>query len=152
LTAISEAFSLSIMAAASFRANMIRMILSIAVLTSFMAANPLKADPPSNRKKEKTKTSKTLPKLVPATPLKEGWSLVNGIWSHSDGYQFVNGQVIRVGTQTHKKPPKPPTKAEMAAARKTTRPQTSADTAAARAAERERNLRQIPASQTGTHL
>src|SRR2546423_5598835 len=130
---------------------MIRTILSIALLTSFVAAT-LKADPPSTQKKETSKKSKTALKVVPATPLKEGWSLVNRIWTHSDGYQFVNGQVIRVGTQTYRKPPKPPTKAEMTAARKTTRPQIPADTAAARAAERERNLRQIPASQTGTHL
>ena len=85
-------------------------------------------------------------------PLKPGWSLVNGIWTHSDGYQFVKGQMIRVGTQTHKKPPKPPTKAEMDAVTKKNAPKTPADAAAARTSERERNLRQIPAPQTGTHL
>lgn len=130
---------------------MIRTILSIAFLTSFVAAT-LKADPPSNKKKEKTKTSKTLLKVVPATPLTEGWSLVNGIWTHSDGYQFVNGQVMRVGNQTHKKLPKPPTKAEMDAARKKAAAKSHADAAAAKTTDREKNLRQIPASQTGTHL
>jgi|ERR1700730_8430378 hypothetical protein len=130
---------------------MIRTVLSIAVLTSFVAA-PLKADPPSNKKNKTTRFSIVVPKPVPAVPLKEGWSLVNGTWTHSDGYKFVSGQVMRIGTQTHKKPPKPPTKAEMDAARKNTRPQTPADAAAARAAEREKNLRQIPAPQTGTHL
>ena len=129
---------------------MIRTILSIVLLSSFVIAS-LKADPPSNKKKE-TKTSKTAPKIVPAPALKEGWSLVNGVWTHSDGYQFVKGQVIRVGTQTHKKPPKPPTKAEMEAARKNTRPQTPTDPAAAKAAEREKNLTPRPAPQTGTHL
>ena len=130
---------------------MIRTILSIALLTSFVAAT-LKADPPSNKKKETTKKSKTVPKIVPATPLTEGWSLVNGIWTHSDGYQFVNGQVIRVGNQTHKKPPKPPTKAEMDAARKKAAAKSHADAAATKTIDREKNLRQIPASQTGTHL
>jgi hypothetical protein len=130
---------------------MIRTILSIAVLTSFVAAQ-LEADPPSNRKQKTTKKSKTALKIVPAPELKEGWSLVNGTWTHSDGYQFVKGQVIRVGTQTHKKPPKPPTKAEMDAATKKSAPKTSANPASAKATERERNLRQIPASQTGTHL
>ena len=130
---------------------MIRTILSIALLTSFVAAT-LKADPPSTQKKETTKKSKTVLKVVPATPLKEGWSLVNGIWTHSDGYQFVNGQVMRVGNQTHKKPPKPPTKAEMDAARKKAAPKSPADAAAAKATERERNLTPRPTSQTGTHL
>jgi hypothetical protein len=130
---------------------MIRTILSIAVLTSFVAV-PLEANPPSNRRKETTKKSKTVLNIVPAPELKEGWSLVSGTWTHSDGYKFVNGQVIRIGTQTHKKPPKPPTQAEMAAARKNTRAQTPADPAATKGAEREKNLRQIPAPQTGTHL
>lgn len=127
---------------------MIRTILSIAVLTSFVTGT-LQADPPS--KKETTKKSTTAPKIAPAAPLKEGWSLVNGVWTHSDGYQFVKGQVLRVGTQTHKKPPKPPTKAEMDAAMKKPAPK-AVDPATAKAAEREKNLRQIPAPQTGTHL
>src|SRR3982074_1102252 len=117
---------------------MIRTILSIAVLTSFVAA-PLKADPPSKKKKE-TKTSKSALKIVPAPELKEGWSVVNGMWTHSDGYKFVNGQVIRTGAQTHKKPPKPPTKAEMDAAMKKAAPKSPADAAAAKATERDRNL------------
>jgi hypothetical protein len=127
---------------------MIRTILSIAVLASFVTGT-LQAEPPS--KKETTKKSTTAPKIAPAAPLKEGWSLVNGVWTHSDGYQFVKGQVIRVGTQTHKKPPKPPTKAEMDAAMKKPAPK-AVDPATAKAAEREKNLRQIPAPQTGTHL
>ena len=111
----------------------------------------LKADPsprPSKNKKE----TKTAPKVVPLAPLRQGWSLVNGVWTHSDGYQFVKGQVVRVGTQTHKKPPKPPTKAEMDAATKKPAPKTPADAAAAKAAEREHNLAPRPAPQTGTHL
>ena len=92
-----------------------------------------------------------MPKVAPAPPLKAGWSLVKGVWTHSDGYQFVKGQVIRVGTQTHPKPPAPPTKAEMDAAMKKTAPK-PVDPAAAKAAERERNLAPRPAPQTGTHL
>jgi hypothetical protein len=123
---------------------MIRTILSIAVLTSFVTTT-LQAESPSKKK------SKPVLNVTPAAPLKEGWSLVNGVWTHSDGYQFVKGQVLRVGNQTHKKPPKPPTKAEMDAAMKKPAPK-SVDPAAAKAAEREKNLRQIPAPQTGTHL
>lgn len=131
---------------------MIRTILSIAILTTAVSVASLQADPtPASKKKQKetSKTSKVSP--APVAPLKEGWSLVNGVWTHSDGYKFVNNQVMRVGTQTHKKPPKPPTKAEMDAVTKKTAPK-QVDPAAARAAERERNLAPRPASQTGTHL
>jgi hypothetical protein len=123
---------------------MIRTILSIVVLSSLVTGT-LQADPPSKKK------SNHVPRVAPAAPLREGWSLVNGVWTHSDGYQFVKGQVLRVGTQTHKKPPKPPTKAEMDAAMKKTAPK-AVDPAAAKAAEREKNLTPRPAPQTGTHL
>jgi hypothetical protein len=137
---------------------MIRTTLSIGLLTGIVTTGTLKAEPsptPSSKKQTAT-TSKTTStktsKVAPAPVTKEGWSFVNGTWIHSDGYKFVNGQVIRVGTQTHKKPPKPPTKAEMDAAMKKG-PQTPADAAAKKAAERERNLAPSrPASQTGTHL
>jgi hypothetical protein len=134
---------------------MIRTILSIALLVSVATAATLKADPspsPNSSSSKNKKETKTAPKIVPLAPVKQGWSLVNGIWTHSDGYQFVKGQVVRVGTQTHKKPPKPPTKAEMEAATKNARSQTPADVAAKKAAERERNLTPRPAPQTGTHL
>ncbi len=134
---------------------MIRTILSVAVLTSFTGAAALKGDPSPTRNSSSSKhkkETKAAPKVVPAAPLKPGWSLVNGVWMHSDGYKFTNGQVIRVGNQTHTKPPKPPTKAEMEAATKNTRPQTPADAAAKKTAEREKNLAPRPAPQTGTHL
>jgi hypothetical protein len=128
---------------------MIRTILSLAVLASFTVAAPLQAEP--SPKKESSKKKQTV-KIVPTAPLKSGWSLVNGVWTHSDGYQFVKGQVIRVGTQTHKKPPLPPTKAEMdAAMKKPQGPKTPAQIAAEKEAARQRNLRPIPAPQTGFH-
>ena len=122
---------------------MIRTILSIAVLSSFVTGT-LQADPPSKKK------SNQVTNVAPAA-LKGGWALVNGVWTHPDGYQFVKGQVLRVGTQTHKKPPKPPTKAEMDAAMKKPAPK-AVDPAATKAAEREKNLAPRPAPQTGTHL
>jgi hypothetical protein len=134
---------------------MIRTILSIAVLSSFLGAAALKADPsptPNSSSSKNKKETKPLLKVVPAPPLKPGWSLVNGVWMHSDGYKLTNGEVERVGNQTHKKPPKPPTKAEMEAATKKPSPKTPAEAAAAKAAERERNLAPRPAPQTGTHL
>jgi hypothetical protein len=128
---------------------MIRTILSLAVVASLAATASLQAERPSRKiTKSRNQTSKTT--VTPAAPLTSGWSLANGVWTHSDGYKFVNGQVMRVGTQTHKKPPKPPTKAEMNAATK--KPATKTGPAAAKTTEREQNLRQIPASQTGTHL
>jgi hypothetical protein len=125
---------------------MIRTILSLALLITFAGVAFVQAEPPSSSKKKKT------PLVVASVPLKSGWSLVNGVWTHSDGYQFVKGQVIRVGTQTHKKPPLPPTKAEMdAATKKPQGPKTPAQIAAEKEAERQRNLRPIPAPQTGFH-
>ncbi|HVF73334.1 MAG TPA: hypothetical protein VM940_17160 [Chthoniobacterales bacterium] len=130
---------------------MIRTIFSIAILASFTGAALLHAEPPSKKPAAKTQT-KNAPR-VPAAPLKTGWSLENGVWTHPDGYKFVGGQVVRTGTQTHKKPPKPPTKAEMDAVTKKTRaPQTPDDIKAARNAEKQRNLRPIPTRQTGTNL
>ena len=122
---------------------MIRTILSIAVLSSFTGAAALKADPspnPNSSSSKNKKETKAALKLVPAPPLKQGWSLVNGVWMHSDGYKLTNGQVERVGNQTHKKPPKPPTKAEMDAATKKSSPKTPADAAAERCDLLERHL------------
>jgi hypothetical protein len=131
---------------------MIRTILSIATLVTVVSVAPLKADPsPAPKKKQKQTSTASKVAPAPVAPVKQGWSLVNGVWTHSDGYKFVNNQVMRVGTQTHKKPPKPPTKAEMDAAMKKTAPK-PLDPAAAKAAEREKNLAPRPAPQTGTHL
>jgi hypothetical protein len=133
---------------------MIRTILSLAVFATLATAIPLKAEPSSKKKPTtSTRTNANSPKVVPATPLPEGWSLLNGTWVHSDGYKLVKGQVIRTGSQTHKRPPKPPTQAEMdAATKKKKGPPTAAEIAAQKAAERERNLAPRPAPQTGTHL
>jgi hypothetical protein len=136
---------------------MLKKIIALLIFSSFTGTVALKADPsptPSrNSKRQSSKKVKDEPKLIPATPLPEGWSLVNGVWMHSDGYKFVNGQLIRTGTQTHKQPPKPPTKAEMdAATKKKKGPRTAAEIGAAKAAEKERNLRPPPSRQTGTNL
>jgi hypothetical protein len=129
---------------------MLRTILSIAVLASFAATSVLQADPPKNRK---TKASRSALKIEPAAPLASGWSYANGVWTHVDGYKLVNGRVVRNGVQTHKKAPPPPTKAEIdAVMKKKPAAKTAAEIAAEKAAQRDRNLRQIPAPQTGTHL
>ena len=132
---------------------MIRTILS-AALVSALAIASTQADPsPNQSSRKKKQTSKILPKIAPATPLASGWTYVNGVWTHSDGYKLVNGQVVRSGVQTHKKAPKPPTKAEMdLVMKKKAAPKTPAEIAAEKAAQRERNLAPRPASQTGTHL
>jgi hypothetical protein len=133
--------------------NMIRKILFSLALISVVSVITVQAEPTPTPKAKgpRTKTIVTS-KIVPAAPLPEGWSLANGVWVHSDGYKYVNGQVIKTGTQTHKRPPKPPTKALMDAATKKPGPKTPADAAAAKAAERERNLAPRPAPQTGTHM
>ena len=86
---------------------------------------------------------------APTTPLVQGWNYVNGEWIHSDGYKYVNGQVVRTTAQTHKRPPKPPSKALLNSVK--TKPSPTPDPNSA-AAEKERNLRPRPAPQTGTQL
>jgi hypothetical protein len=138
-----------------------RNILCLIVLTTLVAAVSLHAEPtpsadrtPSKNAKSQKPPAKTnaAPKSVPSPPLVEGWNYVKGEWIHSDGYKYVNGQVIRTGAQTHKRPPKPPAKALLNSVKIKPTPTPVPNSAAAKAAERERNLRPRPASQTGTHL
>jgi hypothetical protein len=128
---------------------MIRTILSIALVSALTTAS-LQAEP---KKKSKTQKNNETQNVAATTSGASGWSYTNGVWTHIDGYKFVNGKVVRAGIQTHKKAPNPPTQAEMAAAmKKTTGPKTPAQIAAEKAAERERNLSRSPAPQTGSHF
>jgi hypothetical protein len=137
---------------------MLKKIIALLVFSSFSGTVTLKAEPtpapaPNSKRQSSQKIKKPLPQIVPSQPLPEGWSLVDGVWMHSDGYKFVQGQVVRTGTQTHKRPPKPPTKAQMdAVTKKKKAPLTPAEIAAAKAAEKERNMRPLPSRQTGTNL
>ena len=137
---------------------MLKKITALLIFSSFTGAVALKAEPtpapaPNSKRQSSKKIKKPLPQIIPSQPLPEGWSLVAGVWMHSDGYKFVQGQVVRTGTQTHKRPPKPPTKAEMeAATKKKKAPLTPAEIAAEKAAERQRNIRPLPSRQTGTNL
>ena len=135
---------------------MLKRILSLVILSSFVGVCALSAEPASTSKKRSSKKRKkaAVSAITPAKPLPEGWSLVDGVWMHSDGYKFVKGELFRTGTHTHKRPPNPPTKAEMDAAlgKNKRRPLTTAEIAAEKAAERERNLRPRPAPQTGSNL
>jgi hypothetical protein len=135
---------------------MLKKTIALLVFSSFIGGVALSAEPtPSSKKKSSRKTKKeTTAVITPAKPLPEGWSLVDGVWMHSDGYKFVQGKIIRTGSQTHKRPPKPPTQAQINAVMKKNvrKPMTAAEIAAAKAAERERNLRPRPAPQTGSNL
>jgi hypothetical protein len=132
---------------------MLKKTIALLVLSSFISGVALSAEPAAKKKSNRTTKKESTAVITPAKPLPEGWSLVDGVWMHSDGYKFVQGQIIRTGAQTHKRPPKPPTRAQMdAVTKKNVRPQTAADIAAAKAAERERNLRPRPAPQTGSNL
>ena len=128
-------------------------ILSLIVLTTLAAGVSLNAEPtPSAERTSSKNANKVAPKIVPAPPLAEGWSYVKGEWIHADGYKYVNGQVIRIGAQTHKRPPKPPSKALLNSVKIKPTPTPVPNSAAAKAAEKERNLRPTPTSQTGSHL
>jgi hypothetical protein len=144
---------------------MTRSILSLIVLTTLAAGGSLNAEPTprvdrnssTNAKKiesQKPQTKKTeaVSKTLPLPPLAEGWNYVKGEWIHSDGYKYVNGQLIRTGAQINKRPPKPPSKSLLNSVRIKPTPSPVPNSAAARAAELERNKRPRPAPQTGTNL
>jgi hypothetical protein len=140
---------------------MTRKLLSLILLTSLAVPLSSKAEPPAgadrtssaagNKAGSQTKSS-AAPKIAPAPPLAEGWNYVKGEWIHSDGYKYVKGQVVRTGAQTHKRPPKPPSRALLNSVKTKAAATPAPNSAAAKAAERERNLTPRPASQTGTHL
>ncbi|MEY2572959.1 MAG: hypothetical protein QOJ87_1172 [Verrucomicrobiota bacterium] len=137
---------------------MTRNILFLTLLATLATPASLPAEPspspnpPLRQNAKKADAEKPLPKTDPAPSLKEGWNYVKGEWVHSDGYKYVKGQVIRIGAQTHKSPPKPPSKALLDSVKAKPTATPDPNSAAGKAAERERNLRQRPASQTGTHL
>ena len=133
---------------------MLKKTIVLLVLSSFTGLFALKAEPTPKPKRQSRGTVKkeSIARVAPPKPLPKGWSIVQGVWMHSDGYKFVKGQVVRIGAQTRKRPPNPPTQADFDAAKKKNAPLSAADAAAAKAAEVERNKRPRPAPQTGTHL
>ena len=143
---------------------MTRNTLCLIVLTTLASAVSLPAeptpstDPTSSKNANKVENPKPEPKtsaankIAPASRLVEGWNYVNGEWIHSDGYKYVKGQVIRTGAETHKRPPKPPSKSLLNSVKIKPTPTPAPNSAAAKAVERDRNLRPRPAPQTGTHL
>jgi len=140
---------------------MTRKILSLIALTTLAGTLSLDADPTpsadstSSKNANKVESEKPRAKTNAApkmAPLAEGWSYVKGEWIHADGYRYVKGQVIRTGAQTHKSPPKPPSKALLNSVKTKPAPSPDPNSAAAKAAQKERNLNPRPASQTGTHL
>ena len=134
---------------------MLKKNIVLLVLSSFTGLLALEAEPTPKPKRQSNATVKkeSTAKVAPVQPLKKGWSIVQGVWMHSDGYKFVKGQVIRIGARTSRRPPNPPTQADFdAAIKKKSAPPSAADIAAAKAAEVERNKRTRPAPQTGTHL
>jgi hypothetical protein len=128
---------------------MTRNILFLIVLASLAMPVSLRAEPTPSPNRTSQKNAK---KTQTEKPPSEGWTYVRGEWVHPDGYKYVKGQVVRVGGQTHKSPPKPPSKALLDSVKARPTPTPDPNSPAAKAAEKERNLRQRPASQTGTHL
>lgn len=129
---------------------------TLAVAVSLHAEPTPRADRTSSKKANKVASQKSQPKpaskIFPAPPLMEGWNHVKGEWIHSDGYKYVNNQVVRTGAQTHRRPPKPPAKSLLNSVKIKPTPTPDPNSAAAKTAERERNLRPRPASQTGSNL
>ena len=133
---------------------MTRNILFLILLATLATPVSLNAEPTPSANRPPRKNAKKAdagPKTV-ASPSAEGWNYVKGEWIHSDGYKYVKGQVIRIGAQTHKSPPKPPSRALLDSVKAKPTPTPDPNSPAAKAAERERNLQPRPAPQTGTHL
>src|SRR5205085_10394871 len=114
---------------------MTRNILSLIVLTTLAAAVSLKAEPTPSA--DRTSSNKAARKVVPATPLVEGWNYVKAEWIHPDGYKYVRGQVIRTGAHTYKRPPNPPSKSLLNSVKTKPAPSPDPNSAAAKAAEKE---------------
>jgi hypothetical protein len=143
---------------------MIRNILSLIALTTLAAGVPLKAEPTPTADQAATRKATTAPhekpqartdatsKTGPTSSSAVGWNHVKGEWIHPDGYKYVKGQVVRTGAQTHKSPPKPPSKALLDSVKTRPAPSPDPNSAAAKAAQKERNLTPRPAPQTGSHL
>ena len=143
---------------------MTRNFLCLIVLATLAAGGSLNAEPTpsadrnSSRNAKKIESQKPQAKtdavsqIPPAPPLAQGWNYVKGEWIHSDGYKYVNGQVIRIGAQTQKRAPKPPSRSLLNSVKIKPTPTPAPNSAAAKAAEIERNKRPRPAPQTGTNL
>jgi hypothetical protein len=127
------------------------LLATLATPASLTAEPTPSADRPSRKIAKKADAEKPL-KTDAGPKTGEGWNYVKGEWIHSDGYKYVNGQVFRIGAQTHKSRPKPPSRALLDSVKARPTPAPDPNSPAAKAAERERNLQQRPASQTGTHL
>jgi hypothetical protein len=90
---------------------MLRQTVVLLVLSSFTGLLAIKAEPAPKPKRQSSATvgKESTTKVPPVQPLPKGWSIVKGVWMHSDGYKFVKGQVVRIGAQTRRRSPSPPT-------------------------------------------
>jgi hypothetical protein len=128
-------------------------LLSLATTATLRSEPTPSPDPSASRNANRVESQNPRSaRIAPTTSLVDGWNYVKGEWIHSDGYKYINGQVIRTTAQTHKRPPKPPSRALLNSVKTKPGPTPDPNSAAAKAAEKERNLRPRPASQTGTHL
>ena len=130
---------------------MTRNLLSLILLTTLAAGVSLNAEPTPIPDHLRT-NAKRVNNPERTTSLAEGWSHVKGEWIHSDGYKYVKGKVVSLGSHPKKMAPKPPSKALLDSIKVRPTPSPAPNSAAAKAAEKERNMRQRPAPQTGTHL
>lgn len=126
-------------------------------LTTFAIALPAAPTPTPSPKRNSAKTEKMRGPQETIAQSANGWTYVKGEWVHPEGYQFVNGRILRTTARTGKAFPKPPGKLALENPEKLT-PKTgpaadSAKTEAGKkAAEIRKNLQPRPAPQTGSNL
>jgi hypothetical protein len=136
-------------------------VLLLVLATSLaMTAATLRAEPPAKtrHRRSSTTTQKSGGQNTTRNALLEsanGWTYAKGVWTHPEGYKFVNGKILRTTAKEGKAVPKPPGKLALENAEKlsSTAPTNPRPNATEKAAEtRQRNLSPIAAPQTGTHL
>jgi hypothetical protein len=129
-------------------------LLAFASFTIVLHPSPASAKSPK-RSQKKSSAQNTTPSEIAKSA--NGWSYVNGEWTHPDGYKFVKNQVLRTTAKPGRTAPEPPGKLALENAQnstpKTAPAQERVKTDAERKAEEKRkNLEVRPAPQTGTHI
>ena len=130
------------------------------VLAAFASAD---AAPTTKKKKKRTSAKTQSTQSQAATPAAlaasaNGWTYVNGEWTHPEGYRYVNGQILRTTAKAGRPAPAPPgtlaleNAAKLAPRTKPVPAGSNAKAAAAKPAPTPRKIQPLPAPQTGSHM
>ena len=130
------------------------------VLAAFASAD---AAPTTKKKKKRTSAKTQSTQSQTATPAAltasaNGWTYLNGEWTHPEGYRYVNGQILRTTAKAGRPAPKPPgtlaleNAAKLAPRNDPALAAANAKATAEKAAAARRKAQPLPAPQTGSHM